>query len=179
MRASAVVEVVRALAEAGVEVWLDGGWGVDALLGEQTREHSDLDLIVDVATADAIRTRLAELGFERGEQEGDNFVLVHAENGRVDAHGVHFDERGYGEFRFEGGSWPFPPSAFAGEGTIAGCEVRCLSPEAQVQCHAQGYEPTPKDLADMARLQERFGVVLPLSLSSCASSPVSNGRKRP
>src|SRR5207249_348914 len=24
----------------GIKVWLDGGWGVDALLGEQTREHA-------------------------------------------------------------------------------------------------------------------------------------------
>jgi hypothetical protein len=27
-------------------IWLDGGWGVDALVGEQTREHEDLNLIV-------------------------------------------------------------------------------------------------------------------------------------
>jgi hypothetical protein len=27
----------------GITVWLDGGWGVDALLGRQTRPHSDLD----------------------------------------------------------------------------------------------------------------------------------------
>lgn len=28
----------------GVPFWVDGGWGVDALLGEQTRSHRDLDL---------------------------------------------------------------------------------------------------------------------------------------
>jgi hypothetical protein len=37
-------------------------------------------------------------------------------------------------------------------------------PEAQVQCYGQGYLPTESDLADMQRLQERFGVVLPLIL---------------
>ncbi len=25
--------------ELGIKVWIDGGWGVDALLGECTREH--------------------------------------------------------------------------------------------------------------------------------------------
>jgi len=45
-----------------------------------------------------------------------------------------------------------------------GCDVLCLSPDAQVQCHGQGYAPTETDLRDMALLQERFGVVLPLSL---------------
>jgi lincosamide nucleotidyltransferase A/C/D/E len=26
--------------------WLDGAWGVDALLGEKTWDHEDLDLVV-------------------------------------------------------------------------------------------------------------------------------------
>jgi lincosamide nucleotidyltransferase A/C/D/E len=30
----------------GIGVWIDGGWGVDALLGEETRPHQDLDIIV-------------------------------------------------------------------------------------------------------------------------------------
>ena len=46
MLADDVALVVTALAEAGVAAWLDGGWGVDALLGEQTREHDDLDLVM-------------------------------------------------------------------------------------------------------------------------------------
>ena len=29
-------------------VWIAGGWGVDALVGRQTRIHSDLELAVDV-----------------------------------------------------------------------------------------------------------------------------------
>ena len=32
--------------ELGIEVWIDGGWGVDALLGECTRPHQDLDIII-------------------------------------------------------------------------------------------------------------------------------------
>src|SRR3954452_25100818 len=36
---------VLALADgAGARLWIDGGWGVDALLGGQTREHGDLDV---------------------------------------------------------------------------------------------------------------------------------------
>ena len=47
-RAEDVVRVLDLLAAAGIEVWLDGGWCVDALLGEQTREHNDLDIAVRV-----------------------------------------------------------------------------------------------------------------------------------
>jgi len=30
----------------GIRVWIDGGWGVDALLAEQTRPHEDLDIVI-------------------------------------------------------------------------------------------------------------------------------------
>jgi len=37
-----VLEILTAL--HGTDVWIGGGWGVDALVGEQTRPHGDLDL---------------------------------------------------------------------------------------------------------------------------------------
>ena len=41
MRAEDVVELYALLLEQGVQVWVDGGWGIDALLTEQTRPHKD------------------------------------------------------------------------------------------------------------------------------------------
>ena len=38
MDADAVLEVLNALDDTSICVWLDGRWGVDALLGEQTEE---------------------------------------------------------------------------------------------------------------------------------------------
>jgi lincosamide nucleotidyltransferase A/C/D/E len=35
---------------AGITVWLDGGWGVDALVGRPTREHDDLDIAIALAS---------------------------------------------------------------------------------------------------------------------------------
>ena len=35
------------LSEASVKVFLDGGWGVDALIGRETRTHNDIDLLVE------------------------------------------------------------------------------------------------------------------------------------
>lgn len=53
--AAADVLTVLDLADAaGARVWLDGGWGVDVLLGVQTGQHGDLDvavLAVELATA--------------------------------------------------------------------------------------------------------------------------------
>jgi lincosamide nucleotidyltransferase A/C/D/E len=166
MDAGAVLDVLAALERAGIRVWLDGGWGVDALLGEQTRGHADLDIILNSADAPRLQETLVALGF--GPKPGGtatNFVLTDARGREIDVHPVEIDRRGYALFALaDGRRWPFPPAAFAGRGVVAGREVRCLSVDAQVQCHAQGYEPTENDLGDMEKLQERFGVVLPIGL---------------
>ena len=51
------------LRREAIDVWVEGGWGVDALLGEQTRSHDDLDLGVRMEDVDRICTVLCE--FER------------------------------------------------------------------------------------------------------------------
>ncbi len=49
MQLETVTALCRAFETAGLAFWIDGGWGVDALLGRQTRPHSDLDLAVHLA----------------------------------------------------------------------------------------------------------------------------------
>jgi Aminoglycoside-2''-adenylyltransferase len=52
-----VLEILADLAEAGCSVWVAGGWGVDALVGRQTRSHRDLDLALDARNqTTALRT---------------------------------------------------------------------------------------------------------------------------
>ena len=58
MHAADVVEEIDELELAGVDVWVQGGWGIDALLGEQTRPHDDLDVII---RADDIETTMQEM----------------------------------------------------------------------------------------------------------------------
>jgi lincosamide nucleotidyltransferase A/C/D/E len=166
MDAAAVVEVLATLEKASVQCWLDGGWGVDALLREQTRDHGDLDIVVSSTDVPRLLAALRAIGFEmKTGGSAANFVLTDEHAREVDVHAIEFDRRGYGLFKLaDGRQWPFPPAAFAGQGQIGEVQVRCLSADAQVQCHGQGYEPTERDFRDMERLQERFGVVLPLSL---------------
>jgi len=166
MTSDAVLQFVSLMEASAVDVCLDGGWGVDALLGEQTREHADLDVIVRVEDLPRLVEVAAAAGFARQpEGTATNFVLKTPSGDAVDVHAIAFDGRGFGIFALpDGRKWPFPPSAFQGRGQIRGKSVRCLSPEAQVQCHGQGYEPDENDLRDMELLQGRFGVVLPLIL---------------
>jgi lincosamide nucleotidyltransferase A/C/D/E len=157
-----VATIVERLDGARIDAWLDGGWAVDALLGEQTRVHDDLDLIVRVTDVPAMRAALGDVGFEldRGETHS-NFVLRDGAGREIDVHPVTFDVHGNGVYRKENGrDWVFPADGFSGRGRVAAREVRCLSADVQMLCHATGYTPGETDVHDMRLLHTRLGTVL-------------------
>jgi lincosamide nucleotidyltransferase A/C/D/E len=163
MDAGTVVALVDLLEDRGIDIWLDGGWGVDALLGEQQREHDDLDLVARLEHSELIVQTLTEAGYELvAGGSPKSFVLVDGEGKQVDVHPVVFDEaRGGGVYvTNDGGEWVYPDEAFSGRGLVAGRPVRCLTPEVQVLAHA-GYELGEKDYGELRLLHERFGVELP------------------
>ena len=155
-----VVEVLDWLDEGEVAVWLMGGWGVDALVGEQTREHEDLDLIVRDDEVSRMSDVLYPHGFllSRGAQGGLN--LRDERDRLVDVHPVRFDDRGNGHFEQDRGSFEYRAGAFAAAGTIAGRRFACLSAEAQMTDHALGYTPGDTDFHDMRLLNARLGTAL-------------------
>ena len=156
-----VVEVLGWLSEGEVAVWLMGGWGVDALVGEQTREHEDLDLIVRDDEVSRMSDVLSPHGFilSRGAQGG--FNLRDERDRLVDVHPVRFDDRGNGHFESQDrGPFDHPAAAFAADGTIAGRRVTCLSAEAQMADHAWGFAPDDTDFDDMRVLNARLGTAL-------------------
>jgi lincosamide nucleotidyltransferase A/C/D/E len=165
MDAAALLRVLERLEGGGIDVWLDGGWGVDALLGRETREHDDLDLVVELRDLARVVELLAELGYElvAGSAPG-SMVLVDREGRQVDVHPVALDAEGGGVYEMDdGASWVYPAEGFSGRGTVNGRPVRCLSPEVQVLVHA-GYELTDKDYRELYLLRERFGVEIPADL---------------
>lgn len=40
-------QIIRLATDAEIKVFLDGGWGVDALIGYETRRHNDIDIFVE------------------------------------------------------------------------------------------------------------------------------------
>ena len=166
MTSSALVELLQLFIDSDLEIWLDGGWGVDALLGVQTRPHKDVDLIVRIGDLGKLREILGHKGFAlRDGGAPSNFVLVDPSGLEIDVHAVTFDEDGNGVYRMANGrDWIYPAAGFHGQGTVNSLPVRCLSPEAQVLGHAQGYVPADKDVEDMERLRAQFGVDLPRHL---------------
>lgn len=165
MNAREVLRVCRLLEESGVHVWLDGGWGIDALLREQTRSHKDLDLVARAEDVALLKEILGRKGFTLAEGTATSFILRDHEDREVDVHVVRFDEEGNGVYRMQNDQdWIYPAEGFRGRGAIEGKEVLCLSPAVQILCHAHGYTPTEKDFRDMKRLSERFRIELPPQL---------------
>lgn len=158
-----VISLLDLFEAQGITVWLDGGWGVDALLGTQTRTHKDVDVVISLVKVPQLQDVLTDRGF--AVREGivpHSFVLADSTGLEVDVHSVRFSERGDGIYRMQNGEdWIFTSKDLTGIGRIGGKVVKCLTPEAQVKGHAYGYTPTEKDFRDMERLAERFGVLLP------------------
>ena len=176
MDASAVRRLVAQLELTGIPVWLDGGWGIDALLGRETRPHHDLDIIVRVSDVPKVLEVLGTASFVVREGSIPHaFVLVGQSGHELDFHTVTFQTDGTAVHRMvNGNDWAFSADAFKGVGTVDGAQVQCLSTETQVRCHAQGYVPTEKDFRDMELLQQAFGVELPPLLQRPRSAPARN-----
>lgn len=164
MSARDVVTLLERLDAHGVDACVGGGWGVDALLREKTREHSDLDVWAPAAHLEGLFVAFAEVGVDRiFPWPGDrpwNFVLHDGVRLRVDLH--LYEQLADGSLHYgsvvDGG--PFPAEALAGHGSIAGVEVRCESAEWAVRWHT-GYEARAVDRHDVPLLCQRFGIALP------------------
>lgn len=166
MTLAALTDLLRRCEAAGIPLWLDGGWGVDALLREQTRRHRDVDVILSLPDVPRLEAVLAGRGFTvREGTPPHSFVLADGAGLEVDVHAVTFDAEGNGAYRMQNGAeWIYPAAGFGGQGYVGAHRVRCLSPEVQILCHAHGYVPIEKDFRDMALLAGRFGLGLPPKL---------------
>ncbi|MFE0252549.1 nucleotidyltransferase domain-containing protein [Streptomyces sp. NPDC059010] len=159
MTADDVLTVLSLLREARADVRIGGGRGIDALVGEQTRDHGDLDLMHRQEQETAVVTALSAAGFaETLDRRPVRFVVTARDGREIDLHPLVFAEDGSAVQASPEPSRPFkyPSSCFV-TGTISGTTVPCLSAEQQVYFH-QGYEPRSRDRHDMARLRRAFGV---------------------
>ena len=192
MTAEDVVELYSGLLARGVQLWVDGGWGIDALLGRQTRPHKDLDAIVAFESLPAVTRFLSGLGFAlkmvweenrwapcsgppaligRGDptmEAATAFVLSDGSGRELDFHVVRFDERGRGIPAWDS-DFVFPLGAFAGRGIVSGTRVRCLSAEMQVRTHT-GYALQENDIHDLRLLHDRFGIDYPAEVADSLSA---------
>ena len=150
MRCEDVIEVLTALDAGGIDYWVDGGWGIDALVGEQTRRHHDLDLGVsrdDVATVEALLPQ-----FRR--ESGEASFYTDKRGRAVDL--ILVDRSQAGEFQQqlpEGGQLRYAERETRAAGYIGGRLVRCATVALQRE-HRNHPNATDQDRTDIEILEQ-------------------------
>ena len=158
MTAAQVIDFYIGVRDSGVRVWIDGGWCVDALLGEEGREHADLDIAVGRSDDAALRDWFVRHGFsERPDGNEFAYVMQAPDGRRIDVHCFE-----YGPSRENVWGIPYPWGSLSGLGEIGGQRVECVAAEWMFRFKT-AYAPVQKDLADVERLARRFGFEVPES----------------
>jgi lincosamide nucleotidyltransferase A/C/D/E len=153
-----VIEIIQLLNDHQIDVILDGGWAVDALIGKQTRNHDDLDLAVFHKDVAQVRTLLEEQGYFKVPRDDSwecNFVLGNNQGHLVDIHSCSFDDEGKNIFGVK-----YPYESLQGCGIINGVHVRCITPGWLVEFHT-GYPLDEGDFHDVSLLCKKFDIPPP------------------
>lgn len=175
VRAEDAIWMYQRLMAHGIQAWLTGGWGIDALLCEHTRPHKDLDIIMLLDDVERMCALLGGDGFElkmlwsenqqatdsQGNEVATAFVLEDPDGRQLDAHALRLDERGDGIPAWaEVEGFIFKARDLKGVGGIVGVAVQCITPAMQAACHL-GYELPDYQVRDMALLQGKFDLGRP------------------
>jgi lincosamide nucleotidyltransferase A/C/D/E len=152
--AAEVRAVLDALDSAGCPAWLEGGWGVDALAGRQTRPHRDLDIAIDASQESLVLATLDRLGYTiETDWRPTRVELVAPGRGWVDVHPVVLDSAGDGvQTGLDGETYRYPAAGFT-TGTVAGRTVGCISVEQQIAWRS-GFALRAVDHHDLAVLHQ-------------------------
>ncbi len=166
-----VISVYQYLSANDIQIWLTGGWGIDALLQVQTRPHKDLDFISLVDDIVRLQDLLSREGYSLKELWSENcwvmdsdgiktptaFVLQDMVGRQIDVHAMRLDDRGNGIPAWSNEELIFKRENLAGEGSITGVAIPCISYKMQILCH-KGYNLPSEQLRDLEKLRKKFGV---------------------
>lgn len=163
MTAEDVVNFYSKLEEQGVETWIDGGWGIDALIGEQTRLHTDLDIVIQEKDTPKAKELLRSQGYEilkRDDSTYNYFHMADDQGHEIDVTAIHFDQKGDGIFGDSKNNEMNPRDSFKGEGKIGDHKVKCVSMEYAISFRMD-HEIAEHDAEDIRSLCKKFDLEIP------------------
>lgn len=157
-----VIDLYTKLENLEIKIWIDGGWALDALLGEQTRSHEDLDIAVEHRNLANLKAYLESQGYKEMKRDEDkmwDLVMCDDKGHELDIHAFSFDDKGsvVEEEYWDG----YLSNSLTGSGIIDGHTVRCVSPEQLIKTH-DGTKRKLKDSdhKDIDALCNKFGIKL-------------------
>ena len=124
-----------------IEIWLDGGWGVDALLGKVTRQHNDIDLFVEEKNYNKFIEIIKNKGFNEIVVEYTSEVHTIWSDNKLRIIDLHM----------------FKDNC---DGKIGNIMVSCINAKNQVLFHL-GYEFGESDIHDVKLLCKEFNIPIP------------------
>lgn len=153
-----VVDLYSELESAGIKIWVDGGWSVDALLDKQLRPHKDIDIALEWKDVPKLREILTAKGYKQVKEDSPyNFVLRDENTHEIDVHAFIYDDKG----NVVDGIM-YPAESLTGTGNIEGKAVRCISPKYMVEFLAPWISKWPEKYEPaVAALCKKFDIELP------------------
>lgn len=148
-------QVLDLLDNLCMSYWIDGGWGVDILFGQQTRKHRDVDIDFDDRFTGALLEALKNGGYEiTTDWHPCRIELYHPKQGYIDIHPLVIAKDGSVRQAMPGGSgWYRFEADYFTHAPFGGRSVPCLSVKAQKLFHT-GYELREKDRHDLEILEQ-------------------------
>ncbi|MFF7458162.1 nucleotidyltransferase domain-containing protein [Kitasatospora sp. NPDC008115] len=172
-----IAETVGLARRLGAFVWLRGGWAMDFFLGEQTRDHEDVDWFAPAADAAALAAGLRGLGYRPLAGGPPEQQLDFAKDGLESSFAL-VDPTPDGRVLVAGGPWAgtaWPDGLLDGPpGRLGGLVCPIVAPRAQIEIKRMMpvWDPRrprrAKDAEDVARLRE--------ALRRPVSAPPTGGR---
>lgn len=153
MAATEVVQIIAWLEAAGVIYQINGGWGVDGLVGRQTRPHQDLDVFIDAHHEANFLTWLTSRGYRVTQDWRPVRVELSSPGGRVDVHPMRMDAGGNGVQEGLDGEVYVHAAEHRVNGHIDGHAVVVASAQ-RARALRSGYPPREVDLHDLALLDD-------------------------
>lgn len=146
--------VITLLENADITYWVDGGWGVDLLAGNQTREHRDIDINFDSEHTEKLLNLLLEHGYQIDTDWKPVRIELYSEkHGYLDIHPFILNDDGTAkQADLEGGYYEFDKELF-GNVIFDGKVIPCISLKGQKLFHS-GYELRDKDKHDILILDK-------------------------
>ena len=74
---SSFLNIIDLMTALKIRYLVEGGWGIDVLIGKQTREHRDIDIDFDAAFEELWISNLEKLGYRITTDQRPKNLICH------------------------------------------------------------------------------------------------------